>query len=182
MKPFLAAAALAFLAACNTPGGAPNLGSLVPSQPPADMGSGAAGVSPALGVPDLSGRVLDGAAVQGQVVLVDFWASWCGPCQQSTPFYRRMHDRFHGKGFMVLAVSMDEEKPALDGYLAVHPLPYNVVWDQDHALSNRFAVFQLPTAFLFDRKGRLRKTRTGFNAEETRAMEDEIRLLLSEPG
>jgi thiol-disulfide isomerase/thioredoxin len=137
-------------------------------------------MSPVLNAVDVTGLPVDERAVAGKVVLVDFFASWCVPCQYSIPFYRRLHQRFERKGLVVVGVNVDDNRDALTRYMASHPLPFRVVWDQDKALSGRFSVMQLPTSFLFDRRGRLRKTRYGFEPEEVRQVEDEVRLLLDE--
>ncbi|MBI5496716.1 MAG: TlpA family protein disulfide reductase [Deltaproteobacteria bacterium] len=140
----------------------------------------ARGPSAVLDATDEAGQRVDDARVRGKVVLVDFWASWCQPCQHSIPFYRRMYERFRTKGLVVVGVNVDDGREEMVNYLQMHPLPFAIVWDAEKALSGRFGVMQLPTSFLFDRRGRLRKTRTGFDPEELRAVEDEIRLLLSE--
>ncbi|GEM_PF-1796729 len=152
------------------------LGNLL-NPPPQEEGVAA---SPALGILDHNGVLLDDAATRGKVVLVDFWASWCVPCQHSIPFYRRMSERFRNKGLLVVGVNTDDEHRLMEEYLAAHPMPFHLVWDGEKALSGRFGVMQLPTTFMFDRKGRLRKTRSGFDPTEARAVEDEIRLLLGE--
>lgn len=139
-------------------------------------------MSGALGVANTQGVVLDAAWAQGQVVVVDFWASWCQPCQHSIPFYRRMHERWAGRGLRLVGVNTDDDREDFLSYLAVHPMPFSLVYDEQKALSQRFAVMQLPTTFLFDRKGRLRKTRSGFDPTEARQVEDEIRLLIGEPA
>jgi thiol-disulfide isomerase/thioredoxin len=149
---------------------------------PAAQQEGGQSAGPALGVADEQGALLDQRAVAGKVVIVDFWASWCQPCQHSIPFYRRMHERFRNKGLLVVGVNTDDEKPNMVSYLMSHPLPFSVVWDEKKALTGRFGVAQLPTTFLFDRRGRLRKTRSGFDPAEARSVEDEIRLLLGEDG
>lgn len=153
-----------------------SLASLVPATPSA----GDEDRSPVLGVKDESGRLLDLRATRGKVVLVDFWASWCNPCLQSLPFYRRLSERWGQKGLLVVGVNVDDQREAMLDFMAIHPLPFSVVFDQDKKLMGRFGILQLPTTFLFDRKGRLRKSRTGFDPEEARAMEDEVRLLLGE--
>lgn len=142
----------------------------------------AGGPSAALMVRAQDGTLVDAGYAHGNVVLVDFWASWCGPCQHSIPFYRRMHQRFAHRGLRVVGVNVDDDREDLQEYTAIHPMPFDVVWDEDKGISHRFSVLQLPTSFLFDRRGRLRKSRTGFDPTEARQIEDEIRLLLGEPA
>ncbi|MEW5854952.1 MAG: TlpA disulfide reductase family protein [Myxococcota bacterium] len=180
MRVVLVAALMLLMGSClgTASGGAPKL----PSLPTLAQAAGQEEMGPALGMADESGRLIDSQAVQGRVVLVDFWASWCGPCQHSIPFYRRLYERFQRKGLVVVGVNVDDDHDDMREYLAVHPLPFSIIWDKEKALSGRFGVMQLPTAFLFDRKGRLRKTRLGFDPEEMREVEDEVRLLLGEDG
>jgi thiol-disulfide isomerase/thioredoxin len=174
-----AAGLVTLLAGCNATAAKNALAGL--SSPPGSQDSEEGGtLAPALGIPDEQGNMLDSRAVGDKVVIVDFWASWCAPCQHSIPFYRRVHQRWRNKGLVVVGVNVDDNRAAMLEYVAVHPLPFSMVWDGDKTLSQRFGVFQLPTSFLFDRKGRLRKTRFGFDPEEARQIEDEIRLLLGE--
>src|SRR5258708_6184598 len=68
--------------------------------------------APALSLPDASGKTVSLASYKGKYLLVDFWASWCGPCRAENPNVVRVHNEFKGKNFAILGVSLDKEKGA----------------------------------------------------------------------
>jgi thiol-disulfide isomerase/thioredoxin len=93
------------------------------------------------------------AGLKGQVVLVDFFASWCEPCRKSLPFYRELKQR-HPGGFEILAVSVDEDEGDLQRFLErVGPLPFPVTRDASGASARRFGVERMPTSVLLDGAG-----------------------------
>ena len=109
--------------------------------------------------PEFSWATLDGDKVEssGQsALLVDFWATWCAPCIQAMPELEALHREFAGDGFRVVGVSIDEERTALDSFLARRPVGYPVVHDggEDPAWW-QFRVPAIPAAFLLDAEGNI---------------------------
>lgn len=113
--------------------------------------------------PAFSGTTVDGkeislATYKGKVVLVDFWATWCGPCVGELPNVKAAYDKYHAKGFEVLAVSLDGNKAELTEFIAAEKLPWPQIFDGKgwkNAVAKQFNIRSIPAAFLIDREGRL---------------------------
>src|SRR6478736_4922012 len=133
--------------------------------------------------PDLTAAGLEGAvpAIEHQVVLVDFWASWCGPCKASFPAYARLHADFSPRGLVIVAISVDQDEAAFDAFVRRMTPPFPVMRDKDQQLVRQVAVPAMPTSFLVGRDGRVRVVHRGFHGAETdAALRGEITRLLDE--
>ncbi|HXY70338.1 MAG TPA: TlpA disulfide reductase family protein [Gemmatimonadales bacterium] len=124
----------------------------------AALGWGApAGAAPALALDMLDGRPLALKDLQGQVVLVNFWASWCPPCRAEMPGFQKEYDARRGQGFTVVGISTDEiPRPKVATFLREHGISYPVAMATPEAVAAFGGVASLPTSFLIDRRGRLR--------------------------
>lgn len=113
---------------------------------------------------------------RGKVVLLDFWATWCGPCARTTPMLVRLARRFRERGLVVWGVNVDQYGPeAVPMFMRRFRVDYPVVYDSG-AVSEQYNVRALPTVVLIDRQGRIRKVHTGAAGEDDLA--DEIEALL----
>jgi thiol-disulfide isomerase/thioredoxin len=121
----------------------------------------------AIGKPlDLSFVAVDGkkinlADMKGKVVLIDFWATWCGPCVADMPNVKRAYDKYHAVGFEILGISLDESKDALTGYLKKNEIAWPQYFDGkqwNNDISFRFGISAVPTQWIIDKKGILRDT------------------------
>lgn len=132
---------------------------------------------------DLAGRPVSSDALLGRVVLVDFWATWCRPCEQSLPFYTSLYGRLEQEGFSVVAVNVDAREQDLARFLERHPLPFTVVRDPEGRIARQLdsAMETMPTAVLVGRDGRIRRVHGGFVAGDEEKLEREVRTLLAEP-
>lgn len=132
--------------------------------------------------PDLAGFKLEGKLpdnLKGKVVLVDFWASWCGPCKQSFPVMEELHKRYAERGLLILAVNVDENRPAMEAFLKKAAPSFVVLRDLNQKLVEKMGVAAMPSSFLLDREGKVRFTHAGFRGTETRKKyEEEIESLL----
>jgi peroxiredoxin len=117
---------------------------------------------------------------RGQVVLVDFWASWCAPCAQSFPWLDSLQRSLHDQGFTVVGVNVDKQRKKADAFLATHAASFPVAFDAQGVAAAAYALPGMPSSFLVDRGGILRRVHTGFRREECGEMEAAIRGLLAE--
>jgi len=134
-------------------------------------------------LPGLETFGLEGAlpALEGKVVLVDFWASWCGPCRKSFPAFSTLHESYSDRGLVILAVSVDDKREAMETFLESRTPPFAVVRDAKSTCVADAGIEAMPTSFLVDREGIIRFTHAGYHGEQTdAALKREIELLLKE--
>jgi thiol-disulfide isomerase/thioredoxin len=135
-------------------------------------------------LPDLATQKLEGKlpeALQGKVVLLDFWASWCVPCAESFPVMENLHTRYKDQGLVVIAVNTDEKRTAMDKFLKKHGVSFVVVRDAAQKLVSAADAPTMPTSYLVGRDGKIRFVHAGFNATESpKQYATEIETLLKE--
>lgn len=136
--------------------------------------------APPVELRDGAGRVVRLADLRGRVVLVDFWASWCGPCEASFPVLDDLYRRRHGDGLEVLAVNVDEERRAADRFLARRSHQMPVFFDPKGVAPEAFHVEGMPSSYLLDRKGRIRFRHVGYQSSVGPVLEREVAELLAE--
>jgi peroxiredoxin len=119
------------------------------------------GRAPALALRDIDGKAHDLATHRGQVVLVNFWATWCEPCRDEMPAIQRLRQKLAGKPFTVLAVNVDEPESRIRNFLAKMPLDFPVLVDDGKVATRAWGVRVLPASFIVGRDGRIRYSLTG---------------------
>lgn len=105
---------------------------------------------------NVAGETVDLAAFKGEVVLVNFWATWCEPCRDEMPSLDRLQQRLRDKGFKVLGVNIGEGAPRIKQFLKSIPVGFTIVRDADSAVLKAWRVSMLPASFLVDKNGMLR--------------------------
>ena len=135
--------------------------------------------------PDFALPALDGTEVrladqQGQVVLVDFWATWCGPCKEELPHIETFHRQYGDSGLRVLALSTDTDDDAVQPFIDEHDYTFTVL-HADDAVQSDYGVSGIPVVYLVDRQGRVRWHRVGFGPGGEEEIGQEIEKLLNEP-
>lgn len=118
--------------------------------------------------------------LDGKVVYIDFWASWCPPCRHSFPFMKELASRYGSQGFEVITVSLDKDHAAAEKFLNEMEGDLEVLYDSTGALATAFQVEAMPTSFLYHRDGSFHSRHQGFRAEDTTAIDSLIQELLSE--
>jgi peroxiredoxin len=150
------------------------------------VGEGGPGAAPAaaprLELPDRDGRTVRLADLLGRVVVVDFWASWCGPCKQSFPDLDALYAELNDRGLSVLAVSVDEKRSEADAFLASRQHRLTVLFDPPAKAAEAFGVEGMPTTFVVDRRGLVRARHEGYTPKVARAIRDRVLELLAEPA
>ena len=103
---------------------------------------------------------------KGQVVLLDFWASWCSPCRRSFPWFIAMQSKYQQQGLKVIAVNIDVERSDADAFLAEFAVNFNIIYDPDAVIGRQYQLKGMPSSFLIDKEGIVRFQHTGFVADK----------------
>lgn len=128
-------------------------------------------------VPDFRFPSLDGAQISpadylGEVVIIDIWATWCGPCRLQARFLEELHQEMAGQGVRFLAINVGEDEATVRDFVASSPFPYSVLLDPSDSLSQRYQIFGLPTVMIVDRNGAISFLRTGVS--DTNVLREEL--------
>lgn len=107
--------------------------------------------APNFTLPDLKGTMH--SLPKGEVILLNFWATWCPPCRQEMPSMAALSERMADRGLRVIAVSVDRDYSSLKGFVQENQIPFQVLWDRDNRVSARYGVFRYPESFLIDQNG-----------------------------
>lgn len=149
LLPRLAAFAVATFSAVSAHGGQPKVGDTFPV---------------------LADYKLEGTLpeTKDKVVVVDFWASWCGPCKASFPAFRELHEKFADKGVVIIAVSIDEDKGEMEGFLKKAKVPFVAVRDAKQKLAEKLSIESIPTTFILGRDGKIAALHNGYGGDSTK--------------
>ena len=111
---------------------------------------------------DLDGHPIRLADLRGKVVWLNFWASWCPPCQHETPVLRDLSERYRARGLEIVGISVQETTPAdIAAYAARYQLPYTIGFDASGHVFHAYRVYALPTQFFIDTQGVIRQVVNG---------------------
>jgi peroxiredoxin len=142
-------------------------------------------VAPGGLAPDFSLRTLDGPNLRlqeqrGRVVLVNFWATWCGPCRQEMPHLSRLYDKYRSSGFVLLGVNVDDDTRHAVELATKLGLKFPVSLDSDKKVSRLYDLTAMPSTVLIDRDGRVRYVHRGYRDGYEDTYDQQIRGLLKE--
>lgn len=150
----------ACLAACAPGGRTPEGGEGLAA------GGGPDAPAPNFTLASLEGRDVSTSDFAGQVVLIDFWATWCSPCHLQAEILRGLHEDFAGQGVQFLAVSLGEPEEVVRSFVDENPYPYPVLVDPEDRLSPELGIYVLPTVMVLDREGNVSYLQTGISQAE----------------
>jgi thiol-disulfide isomerase/thioredoxin len=112
--------------------------------------------------------------------MVNFWATWCGPCQQEMPLLDQMYKKYKPAGFTLIGVNVDKESPAVKDLLARKPVSFPVLLDPANQVSKAYHVDEMPSSVIIDRKGEIRYIHRGYRPGDENEYQDRIRQLIRE--
>ena len=129
----------------------------------------------------LDGSTFDIGKEKGNVVFLNLWATWCGPCRYEIPALQAMHDKYHGDGFKVIGISLDESgSDAVKAFAAEKKMTYPIAIDADGNLASLFHTTVIPTSVLIDREGRIVWKKYGAIIGEEKSLDGALQKALAE--
>jgi thiol-disulfide isomerase/thioredoxin len=127
-----------------------------------------------------SGKPLSLADLKGRIVLVNFWASWCGPCRKEMPLLEQLNRQYRSKGVTLVGVNVEPDSAAATDWLKATPVSFPILFDVDSKVSKLYQVEGMPNTVILDRKGNVRYIHRGYSAGAENEYLDQIRALIRE--
>ncbi len=136
--------------------------------------------APDVEVLTLAGDTVALGSFQGEPVLLNLWATWCGPCREETPYLQNLHDTYSERGLRVVGVSQDrgDSGSAIKAFIEEFGVAYTVLADPEMIATDRYGVIGLPATFLVDRDGTIRQVVMGVVTPESPTFESALRSII----
>jgi len=128
----------------------------------------------------LTGTNLKLSEMTGNVVLINFWASWCGPCREEMPLLNALHKKYEPLGFSVLGINVEENVDAARGFMKDFPVDFPVLLDNTNQVSQRYQVIAMPTTVVVDRDGNIRYLHQGYKSGDEAKYQKMVKTLVRE--
>lgn len=138
------------------------------------------GPAPNFTLKSMSGKNLKLSEMTGNVVLINFWASWCGPCRQEMPLLNDLHNKYESLGFTVLGVNVEEQSDAARGFINDYPVDFPVLLDSKNQVSKLYNVVAMPTTVVVDRDGNMRFLHKGYKPGDEQEYRKMVKKLIRE--
>ena len=126
------------------------------------------------------GQTIKLSQYKGQVVMINFWATWCGPCRQEMPLLESIYKKYNKLGFTLIGVNVEPDSKAAEGFLKQTPVSFPVIYDKDSAVSKAYDVSGMPSTVIIDRKGNIRVLHRGYKPGDENEYLNSIRMLVRE--
>jgi peroxiredoxin len=144
-----------------------------------------ASIAPSSPAPDFTLRSVEGPNLRlkeqrGKVILVNFWATWCGPCREEMPHLNRLYEKYRASGFSLLGVNVDEDSRNAAGVASQLGVKFPVLLDSDKQVSKLYDLNAMPSTVLIDRDGKVRYMHRGYRTGTEQEYDQQIRALLKE--
>lgn len=127
-----------------------------------------------------SGKNIKLSEHRGEVVLLNFWASWCGPCRQEMPLLEQLHERYSSYGFTVMGVNVEEDSSKAKKMLRDVPVSFPVLFDTQNKASKSYKVSAMPSTVMIDRDGNMRYLHKGYKSGDEQEYAKWIKKLIRE--
>ena len=145
----------------------------------ANTGAADASKAPALNLPGIDGDV-ELVKLQGKVVYLDFWASWCDPCRDSFPWMAEMKEKYGTQGLEIVAVNLDKERALADKFLNNLKVNFVVAFDASGESAEKYGLRGMPGSYLIGRDGNIQASHLGFTDKDKAKLEAAIKVLLQQ--
>ena len=136
--------------------------------------------APTFSLPSRGGGAIDLAQYKGQVVMINFWASWCVPCRQEMPLLESIYKKYTPLGFTLIGVNVEPDQKEAENFLKQTPVSFPVLFDAKSKVSGLYNVQVMPTTVFIDRKGNVRLVHQSYQAGAENLYMDQIRTLIRE--
>ncbi len=140
----------------------------------------AKGSAPNFTLKSVGGKNLKLSEMTGNVVLINFWASWCGPCREEMPLLNALHKKYEPLGFTVLGVNVEEDAKKARGFLKNFPVDFPVLLDNKNQVSKKYNVVAMPTTVVVDRDGNMRFLHQGYKPGDEEKYRKMVKKLVRE--
>ncbi|HEX5792821.1 MAG TPA: TlpA disulfide reductase family protein [Rheinheimera sp.] len=135
--------------------------------------------------PDFTLKALDGANLRlaeqrGDIVLINFWASWCGPCIQEMPQLDKLAQKYQMLGVQIWGVNVENDSAAAKAYLSKVQVQFPILFDSENSVSKAYQVEAMPTTVILDKDGHIRNVHRGYKPGYEKSYEDNIKAILRE--
>jgi peroxiredoxin len=138
------------------------------------------GAAPDFTLKSASGENLRLSEMRGEVVMINFWASWCAPCRQEMPLLDELYNQYQPMGFTILGVNVEEDPTQAKQMLKDNPVNFPVLFDDKSAVSKLYDVVAMPSTVLVDRDGNVRYLHRGYKPGYEEAYQQQVRALIRE--
>lgn len=129
---------------------------------------------------DQDGKPVALSALKGEVVLINFWASWCAPCRQEMPLLDTLYKRYKKLGFTLLGVNVEEDSDKARDLIKVNSVSFPILFDRKNEVSKLYNLVAMPSTVMIDREGKVRFTHAGYVAGDESKYDKWIRELVRE--
>jgi thiol-disulfide isomerase/thioredoxin len=136
--------------------------------------------APQFKLASMAGKQVSLDQYKGQVVMINFWASWCGPCRQEMPILEKLHGKYKPMGFSMIGVNVEPDSSLATNWLKSTPVTFPILFDTKSEVSKLYAVAGMPSTVIIDRKGNLRWLHRGYKPGDENEYLDQIRALVRE--
>jgi len=138
------------------------------------------GQAPNFTLKSLGGKNLKLSEMAGNVVLINFWASWCGPCRKEMPLLNDLYKKYEPLGFTILGVNVEEDAKNARGFLKNFPVDFPVLLDNKNQVSKKYNVIAMPTTVVVDRDGNMRFLHQGYKPGDEEKYRKMVKKLVRE--
>ncbi len=138
------------------------------------------GPAPNFTLKSLAGSNFKLSETRGKVVLLNFWASWCGPCRKEMPLLNNLHNKYKSLGFTVLGVNVEQKTSKARDFINSRPVDFPILLDSSNKVSKLYKVVAMPSTVLIDRDGKMRYLHQGYKPGDEKAYRKMVKKLIRE--